>query len=1002
MKRTTFMLLSAIALLLVWGSLSAQQKQITGVVLDENHNPLPGASVLEAGTSNGTTTDAKGQFTLSVTSTNDTIKVSFIGYNSQNVSIKGDKSVQVVLTPSASGLNEVVVVGYGTEKKVNLTGSVASVSGKDLSDKPVMRASAALEGLAPGVTVTQNSGKPGDDGGTIRIRGIGTLGNSNPLVLIDGIEGSLDGVDPNNIENISVLKDAASAAIYGSRAANGVILVTTKEGNRGPLKLRYNGYMGWQKFTNLPEFADGYTYMKTFNQAYMNEGKDPIFSNDYIEAYQKNWRTDPDHYPNVNWEKEAYTGSGFLQHHNINITGGSQRLKMMASLSFQDQKGVIPHYESKRYSFRVNTEMDIVKNLQVKINLAGRYSPTFAPDQTGFDNIHTQVNRIPPVYPAVLSDGRYGVAWNGQNPVAAVRSGGIDQTNYKYLLGTIQINYQPFSGAELEFNFSPQYNDAWTKNFAKTINTYNPGSDVPAYTVPKKSSLHESDSRSWQNTMHLILRYKKSFKEHNFHFLAGYEQIGYRNDNFNAFRDNFPLQDFQELNAGSIENWQNGGTASEWGLRSFFGRLNYNYAGKYLFEANLRRDGSSRFSSGNKYGIFPSFSAGWRISEETFLKNVHWLSNLKLRASWGELGNQQIGTYPYVSTINFGVNYILGGVPANGAAQLSMANQNISWEATTTKDVGIDIGVIKDKLNITYDYYIRNTTGILLQLPIPGIVGLSRPYQNAGAVKNTGWDLSVNYNNRKGDFNYSIGLNLSDVKNEVTDLKGTGPYISSYSVVEEGAPINELYGYKAIGLFQNQQQVDKSPKQFGNYGPGDIIYKDVNGDDVINADDRVKMGSQIPRYIFGLSFSGRYKGFDLSLLIQGVGKRSIFLYHDAVWAFYNAGKIQKWQLDYWTPDNPDATYPRLIAESTHNNFENSSFWVFNASYARLKNVQLGYSLPKKLISGTFIDAIRVYASGRNLFTMDHMPKGWDPERASGDAGIYAVSSTYVFGLNLTF
>ena len=997
MKKRIFTILF-MTFLLGWMQLSAQQKGIKGVVMDENDNPLPGANVLESGTNNGTTTDAKGLFTLSLTKENSTLTVSFIGYISEDIPTNGKSTINVSLKPNASGLSEVVVVGYGTQKKINLTGSVSSVSGEELIKKPVMKTSAALEGLAPGVTVTQSSGQPGQDGGTIRVRGIGTLGNSDPLVLIDGIEGSLDGVDPNDIQDISILKDAASASIYGSRAANGVILVTTKSGISGKIKVNYHAYFGWQRFTDLPKYTDGYTYMTSLNQAYNNEGREPLYSDAYLQEYQQNYKTDPDHYPNVDWQKLVYSGSGFVQNHYLGVSGGSNILKVMGSVSYQDQTGEIPNYSSRQYSFRLNTEMDVTRNLQLRLNLAGRHSPTESPSYS----IISTLTRIPPIYSAILSDGRFGTGYVGDNPLATAKEGGTVSNINEMFRGTLQANYQPFNGADIELNFTPQFNDIWEKNFIRSVATYTPESSAPAYEKPLKSSLTESDSRNWENTLHLLFKYHKAFAKHDFHFLGGYEQVAYNINDFDAFRDTYPLPDYQQLNSGSVENWQNSGTGSAWALRSYFGRLNYDFNSKYLFEANLRVDGSSRFAEGHRYGVFPSFSAGWRLSEEQFLKEAKWLSNLKLRASWGQLGNQLIGTYPFASIIGLGANYILGNAPANGAAQTDMANRDISWESSTTKDAGIDVGLFQNRLNITYDYYIRKTSGILLQLPIPAIIGLTSPYQNAGVVKNTGWDLAVSYNNRMGAFKYNIGLNMSDVRNEVLSLKGTGPYISSYSIITEGQPINALYGYKAIGLFQSQDQVDKSPKQFGNYAPGDIVYKDINSDGIINADDREIMGNQIPRYVYGLSFSAEYKDFDLSFLVQGVGKRDVFLYQDAVWAFYNAGKIQTWQLDYWTPDNPNAKYPRLIAETTHNNFQNSSFWVYNAAYVRLKNLQLGYSVPKRLITRTFIENLRVYVSGQNLFTLDHMPKGWDPERPSGGAVVYPISNTFVFGLNLTF
>ncbi|MFT4154203.1 SusC/RagA family TonB-linked outer membrane protein [Parafilimonas sp.] len=985
-------------------SLQAQNilSKVSGKVLNDSSIALEGVTVTIKNTSKATATDASGSFTLNNVNANAVLSFSYQGYEQQEVRLEGKTVINVQLKTIANDLGDVIVVGYGTQQKVNLTGSVLSVAGGDLAKRPVMRASAALEGLAPGVTVSQTSGQPGADGGTIRIRGIGTLNDADPLVLIDGIEGALDGVDPNDIENISVLKDAASAAIYGSRGANGVILITTKRGNSESLKVNYNAYAGWQKFTNLPEFSNGYTYMTALNQAYTNEGRDVLYSDAYLQEYLENKDTDPDHYPDVDWQKTVYFGSGFLQHHYLSVTGGSRMLKIMGSVAYQDQKGVVPHYESERYSFRLNAEMSVLKNLQLKIYLSGRHSPTYSPNESGDTRIIYRVNHTPPIYPAILTNGKYGVGWTGTNPLAFAKEGGINQTNYEYLQSTFQVNYQIFPGADIGLNFTPQYNDAWAKNFAKAVETYSPDGDEPAYTVPSKSSLTEEDSRTWQNTLQLLFKYHKSFRKHNLNFLAGYEQISYKNDYFSAYRDTYTFTEYQELDAGSTENWQNSGTASEWALRSYFGRLNYDFAGKYLFEANLRRDGSSRFAEGNRYGNFPSFSAGWRISEEKFMKNIGWLSNLKLRASWGKLGNQEIGTYPTASVINLGTNYIFGGAVASGASQDDMANKDLSWESSTTKDIGIDIGLFQNKVSAGLDYYIRNTTDILLELPVSSTTGLNAPYQNAGSVKNTGWDIQVNYNDNIGKLHYNIGFNLSDVKNEVTDLKGTGPYISSYSIVQEGLPINSLYGYKAIGLFQSEDEVTASPVQFGVNAPGDIKYEDVNGDDVINSDDRQLLGNQIPRYTYGLNLMLNYKGFDLYLLVQGIGKRSVLLYNDAVWAFYNSGPIQKWQLDYWTADNPDAKYPRLIAESSGNNFQYSSWWVYNAAYARLKNLQIGYSLPKSWVTKHSFSKIRVYLAGDNLLTLNHMPKGWDPERSSGDATYYPISSTYTFGIDITF
>lgn len=978
----------------------AQDREVTGIVSDANGMPIPGVTVQEKGTSNGTVTDFDGGFSFSVSDENNTILVfSFLGYRAQEIPIASQSEFEVIMEEDLESLDEVVVVGYGTQRKANLTGSVSAVSGEDIAQRPVMRASAALQGHAPGVTVTQRSGQPGADDGTIRIRGIGTLGNSNPLVLIDGIEGSLDGVNPNDIENITVLKDAASASIYGSRAANGVILVQTKKGGDEKLTLQYNNYIGWQEFTDLPNYADGYTYMNKLNEAYRNMGRTPLYSEEYLSEYQENKNIDPDYYPDTNWQREVYSGSGAIQSHFLSVRGG-EKVNVAASLGYQDQEGVIPSFGSERYTFRLNATMDILDNLQGTILSSVRRSIQSSPGHSS-SGIINSVNRFSPIYAAQFTDGRYGATSTGSNPLALIEEGGFGRNTYDNFRATFQVNYQPFEGADLELNFTPHHNSSDGKRFINAVSTFEVDREEPAFTVPARADLTRSSTKSLETTLRMLARYNKSLNNHNFKLLAGFEQIESTYETFNASREGFEFPQYPVLDAGSIEYMRNGGSGSEWALRSFFGRINYDFSGKYLFEANLRRDGSSRFAEGQKWGLFPSFSAGWRISEEEFLRDVNWLSDLKVRASWGELGNQLIGNYPFASSISLGINYAPGGLPATGAAQVNMANSLISWETTTSSNIGIDLGLFNNRLNLAFDYFKRNTTDILLDLPIPGIIGLARPTQNAGEVENTGWDLSLNYRKAEGEFNYNVGFNLSDVRNEIVDLKDAGPFISTYTINQVGSPINALYGYQSLGLFRSQEEVDASPVQIGDYGPGDIKYADIDGDGDIDEEDRTEIGSSIPRYTFGLNFNASYKNFDFSFLVQGVGKADVLLRRDAGWAFYNSGKISSWQLDSWTPENTDATYPRLIADRSHNNFEDSSFWVYDAAYARLKNLTIGYSLPSSLISRLPIANLRIYASGDNLFTIHDLPDGWDPERPNGDATTYPITSTYTIGVNIT-
>ena len=878
------------------------------------------------------------------------------------------------------------------------------MEGDDINRRQVMRASSALQGLSAGVSVVQKSGQPGSDGATIRVRGVGTINNSDALVLVDGVQGSLDALDSNDIESISVLKDAASAAIYGSRAANGVILVTTKNGGDEKLSVTVNSSVAWQRFTDLPEFVNGYTYMKAMNTAYENVKKTPLYSDSYLADYMRYKLVDPDRYPDTDWQDALYTGSGFMQHHHISVSGG-KKVNTLASFGYQEQEGLIPGFSAERYNMRLNSRMNIRKNLQAKVLVEARRNNVVEPISAA--SIMSNVNRIAPIYTARLKDGRWGTGYNNGNPVAQANDGGSSDKTYDFLRATFQVAYQPFSGMDVEFNFSPKFSNNYTKNFNKSLKLYTPDSDEPVLN-PAMSSLNQTDAKITENMLQVILRYNKEFRDHEIGILGGYEQIIYKTQNISLRREGFPLVDYPVMNAGSVTNWSNGGGASEWALLSYFARANYSYKSRYLLEANIRVDGSSRFARGHRFGVFPSVSLGWRISEENFMKSVDWVTNLKLRASWGQLGNQEIGTYPAYTTMSMGPTFIFGTTPtaADGAVQKSYANEGITWETSETIDVGLDVSLFRNKFNMVFDLYERKTKDILLKLPITGITGLTDPYQNAGVVRNRGWDLELSYRNQHRDFRYQISFNLSDVHNKVIDLKGAGPIISGFSLIEEGYPINSIYGYKALGLFRSDEEIAGAPRQtFGDIAPGDIRYANVsdrNNKNTVDRDDRTVIGNVIPRYTYGLNIAMQYKGFDLSMLIQGVGKVNAIYTGDAVWALYNAGKMQRWHMDYWTPQNPGASYPRLIADSSHNNFQNSSFWVYDASYVRLKNAQLGYTLPERLTRKIWIQKLRLYVSGDNLLTFDHMPKGWDPETRSGDAEIYPIASTYTFGVQITF
>ena len=995
-------------------NLLLQEKQISGTITeDENGEPLPGVNVVEKGTSNGTVTDLNGKYNLTVPA-NATIVFSSVGFTTEEVMIGNRSVIDVSMVADIQQLQELVVVGYGTQKKENLTGSVSSISGTEVAKQPIMQTSQALAGTAPGVTVIQNSSQPGSDAATIRIRGTGTLGNSDPLVLIDGVPGNMNGVDPKDIEEISVLKDAASAAIYGSRAANGVVLITTKRGTNQGFRLNYSGYAGFQQPTDMPQYLGGLQYMELHNLARQNLGQDPIYSDQFLNDYENGYQSNPDLYPNTDWLDQIFTENGFQQHHHVSMRGGNEMIKALASISFMDQGGNIVNYNYKRYNARLNTDLKISEKFNFNFDLNYRRSLRKQPAR-GLEDVVRQGYRIPPIYAAQYSDGSWGPGWNGKNPVAIANVGGIDDDQWNYFRGILKANYRPVEGLELSVMYSPEYDDSWSHDFNRQYNVFNFQTKDLEYTWPERNSLTQSNNRSFTNNLNGIASYEKNFGSHYFKGLAGYELITFRNDWFNAFRDNFPLQDYDQLNAGAQDNMQNNGSASEWSLQSYFARINYDFAGRYLLEANIRRDGSSRFAQGNKYGVFPSFSAGWRISEEPFFDGVNLIDELKLRASWGQLGNQNIGTYPFASTISLGVDYLFGGSPASGAAQTDLANKDISWETTETSNFALDLVMLESRLNFSFEYFIRNTYDILLRLPIPTTIGLNAPFQNAGEVQNRGWDLAFGWQDELGDFNYGINFNISDVKNEVTDLAGAGPFIGGSSIIREGDPMNALYGYQTIGFFNDQAEVDAAPVQFGALAPGDIKYANIPSvdtnndgvpdqvDDIVNAEDRVVIGDPFPRMTFGGNLTAGYKGFDVSVFLQGVGNRDVYLQGDVARAFDNAGKIQEWHLDYWSEDNLDASYPRLVSTTNHNNYAVSDFWVWSASYLRLRNLTFGYTFPDVMMENIFVNNLRLYFSGQNLFTIDNLPEGWDPEIPNGTAGaIYPITSIYTLGVDVTF
>ncbi len=982
------------------GNLLAQDIKVTGKVVAADGAALPQVTVMVKGSAAATVTGADGTFTITVPSSS-ILQFSSVGFKTVERAAQATAMV-VTLDAQTEDLEQVVVVGYSRQKKVNLTGAVSVISGNEIAKRPVFNTTGALQGALPGVTVTQSNGQPGA-AATIRIRGIGTLGNNDPLILIDGVVAAFNDIDPNNIETISVLKDAASASIYGSRAAAGVILITSKRGKTGSMKVDYDAFYGYQQPVDKPKYLDAVGFMEMYNEALTNEGAAPRYTQDFINNYLANNAKDPNRFPNTDWQASTFT-KGLQQQHTITLNGGTDRIKMLASLNYMDQNGIVNNSGYKRYSMRLNADYKASEKLSFQFDINLRREITSLPS-IGYSELFRQVYRVPPVYAALYSDGSWGPGWEGGNPLAYSKAGGVSTTTGNIALINLQANYAPVKGLNINLNYSPRFAENFVSNNQLKIDYFNFDTKALLFSNPNKVALTNSHANNLTNYLKAQINYSNKLKWLDYSVLVGAEQTDNRNQGFSASRELSLFPDLPQLNAFPSLNQNMSGDATSWALRSYYGRVNLVANNKYLLEINGRYDGSSRFAEDYKrYGFFPSLSLGWIASKEKIFSNISWLSLLKFRASWGSLGNQNIGDYPYISSFVIGQGVFNNNI-VSAAAQTVVANRQITWESTKSFNIGFDGSFLKNKLNVEFDYYVRNTDDILLTLPIPLTVGLGAGVQNAGRVENKGWDLQIGYNDRIGkDIKFGITGVLSDVKNKVLDLKGTGPYISGFQITREGEEIGSLFGLQASGLFQRQEDIAASATQFGSVKPGDIRYVDQNNDGVINNNDRVLIGSRIPRYTYSANLFFECKGFELTVFFQGVGKVNGLQIQDAAWAFFNAGSVRdihlgRWSLTKSPEENALANYPRFFISQT-NNQQTSSYWVDDASYLKLKTLVVGYNFPMTVLRKTPFSAFKVYLSGQNVFSIDKVP-GYDPEAPLGNPFNYPQTASFVAGVRVS-
>jgi len=994
MKKTCNRFLNLVMLMAAGNIALAQNIRVDGKVLDTaDHSPLSGVNIAVSGKPISTATSNDGSFSLEVPATAVLI-FTYVGYLRKEVPVQNQKAITVELSAEASALNEVVVVGYGTQKKVNLTGSVASIEADKLIDRPITNISTALQGELPGVSVVQQGGQPGRDNGIIRIRGVGTMNDAAPMVVVDGIVSSMEDLNPNDIQSISVLKDASSSAIYGSRAANGVILITTKRGETGTPRINYRGYAGWQELTNQPEYLDAYEYAKLLNEGYKNEGKPARYTDEELEKFRTG--SDPVNYPNTDWMDLLYRGSGLQQSHNISASGGNESSRYLLSLGYLNQNGLMKSTNNDRYNVRLNLDSKISKlfaaGLTSNFSRKNIDEPSGVPGWAGIDQVLRQIARIPPTALNKYPDGSWGRYIDG-NPVAWAEDGGLSSDVVSHALGNVFAELNILEGLKLRGDAGLDFNYLDRTIHQKSI-SYGDGTSQGPNTV---SDMNE---RSTRTILQAVLTYQKGIADHHINALFGVSREALRYDTDNAYRQNFPNNNLTELNAGATLGMSNSGYSYETRLGSYFGRLNYDFKGKYLLEGSMRYDGSSKFAEDKRWGLFPSFSVGWRVSEETFMKSITAINNLKLRGSYGAIGNNSTDDYQFIPKVALGQDYPFGGAITSGAAQITAYNPDLRWEKSTTFDLGIDLGLFKDRLTFTGDYYNRYTDNILIAVPVSMIYGLPAPTVNAGAMRNKGFEFLIGHHNEIGELSLNTSFNISFNQNKVERFANPS---KGKRIEAEGFPWDAFYGYEYIGKYQTDEQVANAPKVPGSpVQKGDLLFKDQNGDNKIDANDRIVLGSDMPGVTYGLNISLNYKNVDFSVFGQGAADVYQLLANEIYFPFVNGAEATKKNLDRWTPETPDGKFPLTHVDQTYN-FDNiSSFQVVSSSYLRLKTLQIGYTLPKAILGALKVDKIRIYITGQNLFTITSLGSGFDPESQVDAQYKYPNVKVYTAGLNVNF
>lgn len=998
---------------------SSQKKAVSGKVTDSTGAPLPGVTVVVKGTTQGIVTDFDGKYMIADVPSDATLVFSFVGMKTQEVPVAGKQVINISMDEETIGIEEVVAIGYGSVKKKDLTGAISSLDGEKLVARQTSMISTALQGALPGVTVTRNNSRPGSSS-TVRVRGITSLTSNDPLIIVDGVPtSSIDDVNSADIENLTVLKDAASASIYGSRAAAGVILITTKRGIAGKESIEYNYGYSMDVPTKMPDYGDAVTYMKVFNESLWNDtpaaGEYSQYSKDLIENYWTLNKQNPDQYPNTNWVDLSLRNFAPRQSHQVSVSTGKENFRSKLSIGYTDQTGLLKDNDTwERVTVRLNNNLTVGRWFSTAFDVNFKREDLVKP---AHDFIY-RMRYEPPIFAGIYSDGRLAGGYNGTNVYGRMIYGGTDENLESQLDGKISVDIKLIKGLTVTGLFAPKFNFTKNKVFNKQVPYYPFWDDDKTTELldgTETTDLTEKRIDSYSLVSQAYVNYEKSLDKHNLNVMLGYENYYYFHESLMASRGEYVFSYYPYLDAGPGHLKDNAGDAYENALRSVMGRLLYNYNSKYLLQANFRYDGSSRFHKDYRWGFFPSVSAGWVVSEEGFLKDNSFISHMKLRASWGQLGDQRIGNYPYQSTLSFNNPTLYVGntvTSVQGASAYQYPVPDITWQTTETTGVGLDVNFLNNRLRFSGDYSIKETKDMLLKLQIPNFTGYSDPYQNAGKMNTRSWEFELTWNDKIDDFHYGVSFNIFHNKSEMGYLQDTHVEEDG-TMTREGSEYHEWYGYLSDGIYQSQEEIAGSPVTSSVVTVGDIRYKDVSGPDgvpdgIINSSyDKVLLGgSFIPRLNYGGNITMDYKGFDFLLAFQGVGERLSMLTDEMVQPIrsdlYNVPDIilGKYWSNYNTPEqNANARYPRASRTGIANNYVVSDHWLINGAYFRIKNITLGYSLPKTVLSKVKIQGVRLYASLTDFFTVSNFPTGWDPEVSSTN---YPITKSVTFGASIKF